>query len=117
MVVGKKKNNGPICTPESPRKVLKDTLEASPRKNEAASSKSVSRRRGESASPIRPKKKIDFDQKTSVVTGTSGEALATAFDESPPSPPTIGEIMKKKKSEAKLEAKKKTEKKKKPKKI
>ena len=35
--VGKKKNNGPICTPESPRKVLKDTLEASPRKNESAS--------------------------------------------------------------------------------
>lgn len=117
MVVGKKKNNGPICTPESPRKVLKDTLEASPRKNEAASSKPTSRRRGESASPVRPKKQIDFDQKTSVVTGTSGEALATAFDEMPPSPPTIGEIMKKKKSEmTKVESKKKTDKKKKPKK-
>lgn len=117
MVVGKKKNNGPICTPESPRKVLKDTLEASPRKNEAASSKPTSRRRGESASPVRPKKQIDFDQKTSVVTGTSGETLATAFDEMPPSPPTIGEIMKKKKSEmTKVESKKKTDKKKKPKK-
>jgi len=117
MVVGKKKNNGPICTPESPRKVLKDTLEASPRKNEAASSKQTSRRRGESASPVRPKKQIDFDQKTSVVTGTSGETLATAFDEMPPSPPTIGELMKKKKSEmTKVESKKKTDKKKKPKK-
>ena len=47
----------------------------------------------------------------------SGEALATAFDEIPPSPPTIGEIMKKKKSEmTKVESKKKTDKKKKPKK-
>ena len=51
----------------------------------------------------------------------SGDAQIPAYDESPPSPPTIGEIMKKKKSEAKKEAKsdknKKTEKKKKPKKI
>jgi len=94
-----KKANGPVASPESPRKTPKKDQFSSPRKADRASSRTGSRdRQGQSPSPVRrPKPKFNLDKEPTA----AAKSVDDYLDRMPESPPVFEGLVKLKEQRSK----------------